>query len=237
MRTHLQTTVALLGVALASPWAAFASTLEITTDPPGAAVQVDGVAYGPAPLAIPRIAPGTHELKVSAEGHTTRVDLLQVSGSEDLRVHVPLSPAPRIVPAAPRPAPAQPAPAAPPVLPISPPAATLPPPPAAPPAAAPLPPPPPAQVQPAAPLPVSQLPVAWGTQKKSLTLRVDTVPAGAMVQVVGLPQERPSPAVFTGFSPGTVTLRVHAPGFQEKKVAVDLATDSRTLVTLEPATP
>lgn len=254
MRTPIRTLLASL--LLAAPALASASSLKISTDPPGALVQLDGTAYGPAPVTIPKVEPGTHELKIAAEGYVTRVDLLQVSGSEDLQIHAPLNPAPRIIEPPPRPAQPAVAPAYQAQVPPPPPPAGLAQPallnPAAvrPPSLNPVPPPPPpatvgvpatpAQPQvappplPQAPLPVSQLPTRWGTQKKSCTLLVETTPPGATVQVVGMPMAKPSPAVFTGFSPGTITLRVSAPGFKDKKVAVDISADARTRVTLEP---
>jgi hypothetical protein len=83
------------------------------------------------------------------------------------------------------------------------------------------------------PLPVSQLPVAWGTQKKSLVLVVETVPDNAYVQVVGMNEVRRAPATFTGFSAGNIQLVVRAPGYKEKKVEVYLKEDARTRVVLE----
>ncbi|MGI5864849.1 MAG: PEGA domain-containing protein [Myxococcales bacterium] len=267
MLTLIRTLLASLLVA--SPALAIASSLKITTDPPDAVVQLDGVAYGPAPVTIPKVAPGTHELKVAAEGYVTRVDLLQVSEGEDLQVHAPLNPAPKVIEPPPRPAAAPtPPPAAPGYQ-----AQVAPPPPAY---GSPVPPPPPAagyaqtapsayataapppsavpaspapataapatsaQPQaatpplPPAPLPVSQLPTRWGTQKKSCTLLVETTPPGAMVQVIGMPMAKPGPAVFTGFSPGTIKLQVNAPGYKDKMVAVDISGDARTRVVLDP---
>lgn len=268
MRKLIRTLLASLLVA--APALAIASSLKITTDPPDAVVQLDGVAYGPAPVTIPKVAPGTHELKVAAEGYVTRVDLLQVSEGEDLQVHAPLNPAPKVIEPPPRPAAA---PTPPPAAPgyqaqvASPPPPNgnpvPPPPPAAgyaqpappahaavapPPNAIPASPPPAAAAAPAtsaqpqvappplppAPLPVSQLPTRWGTQKKSCTLLVETTPPGAMVQVVGMPMAKPGPAVFTGFSPGTIKLQVSAPGYKHKMIAVEISGDARTRVVLDP---
>ena len=249
-------------LAVLTPALALAANLKVTTAPANATVQLDGVAYGSAPLTIPNVSPGTHELKVSSEGYTPRSDSVQVGGDEDLEIHAPLNLAPKLVltpPPAPQPPP-QPQQLTPPPAPYPqgysaptpqqqswppppPPAqAATPPPPAQPPApfVAPRDPNSPQIIrgthssQPFAPLPVSELPVGWGTQKKSVTLRVDTNPPNATVQVVGMGEVRQAPTIFTGFSAGTVRLKVRANGYREKEVAVDLLGDSRTLVTLDP---
>lgn len=218
MRLHplLVACVALL------PSVAAASKITITTDPVGAVVQLDGVSYGPSPVIIPKVEPGAHQLKVSAEGYVTREDLLDVDGSSDFQIHAPLNPAPKKVeppapPPKPEPAPQPPAPTPPPPTPTQPPPAPTP---VTPPA-----------VQ--KPVPVSELPVGWGTQKKTLVLLVETVPAEAYVQVVGMEEVKRAPATFTGFAPGIVRLRVRAPNHKEKHVEVDLKHDARTRVTLE----
>jgi len=77
--------------------------------------------------------------------------------------------------------------------------------------------------------------VAWGTQKKTLVLVVETIPPEAYVQVVGLQEVKRAPATFTGFAPGTVQLLVRAPNYKEKRVEVELNHDARTRVTLDPA--
>ncbi len=231
----------LLPLLLSAP--ALASTVKITTDPPGALVQLDGVAYGAAPVTIPKVPAGLHELKVSLEGYVTRVDGLQVAEDQEVVVHAPLNPEPKVVPTPPKPvAPPPPPPKTVIVPPPPPPAAPYPPPVTAQPVTPPPPPPvaaPPAPARPGAalpppPLPVSELPVAWGTQKKSLVLYVTASPANAMVQVIGLPDIKPAPAAFPGFAPGTVTVRVFAPGYKEQTVEVELKGDARTHVTLEP---
>ena len=203
----------ILGLA-ALPAVAHASKVTVTTDPPGATVQLDGTAVGISPVVIPRVDRGTHLLKVALAGYVTREDTIDVDGDSDLQVHAPLNPAPKIV-ETPRPPPARVEPTPPPK-----------------PASAPLP-----QVKEAPkeqlPLPVSQLPVAWGTQKKSLVLVVETVPDNAYVQVVGMNEVRRAPATFTGFSAGNIQLVVRAPGYKEKKVEVYLKEDARTRVVLE----
>jgi hypothetical protein len=85
-----------------------------------------------------------------------------------------------------------------------------------------------------APLPVSELPVAWGTQRKTFSLVVETVPPGALVQVVGMPEVKRAPTTFTGFAAGTLQLLVRAPGYWDRRVAVDITSDARTRVELEP---
>jgi hypothetical protein len=217
MRLHplLVACVALL------PSVAAASKITITTDPVGAVVQLDGVSFGPSPVTIPKVSPGAHQLRVSAEGYVTREDLLDVDGSSDFQIHAPLNPAPKKVEAPAPPPKPEPAP-----QPTPPPAQPQP---APTPPAAPVAPPPAAQK----PLPVSELPVGWGTQKKTLVLLVETVPADAYVQVVGMEEVKRAPATFTGFAPGIVRLRVRAPNHKEKHVEVDLKHDARTRVTLE----
>lgn len=217
--------LALALLAAAAPASALASQLSVSTDPPGAAVQLDGVAYGTSPVTIPRVPRGTHLLRVSKEGYLPREDSLEVDGDSDLQVHAPLNPAPRLVeppPPAPRVEPLPPPPPPPPsaaALPPPPPPAVLPPPPPA------LPTPPPAP----APAPAPAL------ARSTLMLVVETVPAHATVQVIGLPDVRRAPATFTGFAPGVVRLLVRAPGYQDKRVEVDLAHDARTRVSLVPA--
>ncbi|MFN7135065.1 MAG: PEGA domain-containing protein [Myxococcales bacterium] len=230
-----------LAAALLLSLPALASTLKVTTDPEGALVQLDGAAKGHAPVTIADVPPGVHELKVSKDGYVTRVDSLQVGVDQELIVHAPLNPAPKPVQPAPPP-PVQPMPQThyvPQPPPVVAPAPPQPMPqtryvPSPPPVLAPPPPPPAAPAAPPPPMPVSELPVAWGTQKKSLVLTVTTTPADAMVQVVGLPDIKRSPAIFPGFAPGTVRVRVFAAGHQEQTVPIELQGDVRTHVTLQP---
>jgi len=70
-------TLPLLACLLLLPGTAFASKITITTEPIGAAVQLDNVAYGPSPVTIPKVVPGVHQLKVSLEGYVTREDVLE----------------------------------------------------------------------------------------------------------------------------------------------------------------
>ncbi|MBI5549676.1 MAG: PEGA domain-containing protein [Deltaproteobacteria bacterium] len=208
------------------PFTALASKITVTTDPPGATVQLDGVAQGTSPVTIPKVAPGTHLLKVSKEGFVTREDSLDVDGDSDFQLHAPLNPAPKVV-ESPKPAPA-PEPRKDPPAPPPAPSSMPPPMPAHPPVA------PKSEPKAQLPLPVSELPVAWGTQKKSLVLVVETVPPEAYVQVVGLQEAKRAPATFTGFAPGKIQLIVRAHGHHEKRVEVDLAFDARTRVVLDP---
>jgi len=223
--------------------AALASTLEITSHPPGAEIRLDQTVVGYAPVVVRDVRAGEHEVRVSMDRHVARTERIAIGAGEDVKIHVPLVPAPQRVEPPPRPA--KPAPAS--RL-----SDTLEPLPAASKGVRPSPAPaagcsggsgacrfaPGAAIgaapsRPNTPLPVSQLPVAWGTQPKSSTLRVDTSPSGASVEVVGMPGTKPSPALFTGFARGTVRLRVSAPGYQEQTVAVDISGDVRTHVTLE----
>jgi hypothetical protein len=219
---------ALAAVLLSLPATALASQVSITTEPTGGIVQLDGVSYGVAPVTIPKVGRGTHLLKISLEGYSTREDAIEVDGDSDLRINAPLNPAPKLVPQPPppkpqpqpqlfptTPAPQQPQPAP---LPYANTQTVSPPPPA------------PQRIENR-----EQLPIAWGTQKKSLVLVVETSPENAYVQVVGMNEVKRAPATFTGFAAGTVQLIVRAPGYQDKRVAVDLVQDARTRVTLEPA--
>ncbi len=220
---------------LALPLPAAASTVKISSDPPGATVQLDGVSQGTAPVSIPRVSAGTHLIKVTKEGFTARQDSIDVAGDADVEIEVPLTPAPKIVEPPPRPLPpaAQPNSFAPAPRPpqLSPQYLQHTPPPPAPPAPRP---PVPAQATPA-PLPVSENAVKLGVAKKTIALTVETTPPGASVQIVGMPTVKPSPAIFTGFSQGVVRVQATAPGYREKTVPVELIGDTRTLISLERA--
>ncbi|MGC4121680.1 MAG: PEGA domain-containing protein [Myxococcales bacterium] len=194
---------------------ALASEIKLTTEPSGANVQLDDVAFGQSPVTIKKVTRGSHTLKVSLEGYVTREDVIDVDGESDFQIHAPLNPAPK-------PPPAEPARPTPP--PAEPKRATAPPP--APPPPSPAPPPPPPLVE--------ARTVPDPPAKKSLMLLVETVPDNAFVQVVGLDENKRSPATFTGFAPGTLQLLVRAPGFKDKKVEVNLQHDARTRVKLDP---
>jgi len=209
----LRSLALVLGLAVL-PATALASRVTVTTDPPGATVQLDGVAFGTSPIVIPKVERGTHLLKVALAGYVTREDSIEVDGDSDLQIHAPLNPAPKFVETPKPPPPPRPTPA-----PVSTPSPPLPP----------VKDPPKEQV----PIGVSQLPVAWGTQKKSLVLVVETVPDNAYVQVVGMNEVKRAPATFTGFAAGTLQLVVRAPGYRERKVEVNLTQDARTRVVLE----
>jgi hypothetical protein len=66
-------------VAPVAPAAASTGTLQITSDPPRAALVVDGVARGVTPLTVPDLAAGTHTLAVRFAGGTVeqKVDITQ----------------------------------------------------------------------------------------------------------------------------------------------------------------
>ena len=178
-------------LAVGTPAASLASKVTVTTDPPGATVQLDGVAVGVSPVTITKVAPGTHLLKVAKEGYTTREDSIDVDGDSDFQIHAPLNPAPKFVDT-PKPAPKpEPEPRK-------------------------DPPPPPPKLEP------------------RLVLVVEAAPAEALVQIVGQPDAKRVPATFTGLSPGVLRLVVSAPGYQDRRVEIDLKQDSRTRVVLDP---
>jgi len=53
---------------LEMPKVASTSSLLVQSDPPGAKVTVDGVEHGTAPVSVPDLAPGEHEVVLQAEG-------------------------------------------------------------------------------------------------------------------------------------------------------------------------
>jgi hypothetical protein len=62
--------------------------LTLTTDPPGAAVYVDGKAHGTTPVAVPALAAGEHRVKVVKDGYleNSRVVTLAPGRTENLQV-------------------------------------------------------------------------------------------------------------------------------------------------------
>ncbi len=67
--------------------AAALATLRVEANVPGAQVLFDGKEQGTTPLEIPNVAPGRHELVVSADGYETRTETLEVeSGKRDIKV-------------------------------------------------------------------------------------------------------------------------------------------------------
>jgi hypothetical protein len=55
--------------------------LMVTSDPPGAAISMDGVPRGTAPSRLPGIAFGRHQFSARAEGYTPMDSTLEVSGT------------------------------------------------------------------------------------------------------------------------------------------------------------
>lgn len=234
LRMAIRHAALLVPLLLSVPALSLASTVKVTTDPPGALVQLDGVVYGLAPVEISNVSAGLHELKVSLDGYVTRVDGLHVTEDAELEVHAPLSPAPKKVeaPAPPRSDASKSKP-----VPVPPPPPPLPPPPVVTQPLPPPPPPPPTGATPTPPRPpvaVSEQPGQWAGRRKTLVLTVTTTPPNAMVQVIGLPEVKKAPAVFPGFAAGTVKVRVFAPGYREQVLSIALEGDVRTHVTLEP---
>jgi hypothetical protein len=62
--------------------------LVIDSDVPGASVFVDRVYLGQTPVATTSVAPGTHQLNVSAEGHEGIARTIEVAASEPTKVVV-----------------------------------------------------------------------------------------------------------------------------------------------------
>ena len=72
--------------------------LAVTSDPPGAAVEIDGVSHGATPTGALLLSPGTHQLRVVAPGFAPETRALElVSGPN--AVHLALRPS--VVPTAP----------------------------------------------------------------------------------------------------------------------------------------
>ena len=88
------------------PEAPTAGTLQVTTVPPGAAVALDGVMRGAAPLHLDQLAPGVHTVVVANAGRVVSQQVTVTAG-ETATLLVPLGQAPAPPP------PAAPAPAAP----------------------------------------------------------------------------------------------------------------------------
>ena len=66
--------------------------LEITSDPPGARVTVDGLAHGVTPVSLANVAPGTHAVAILSEDATVKRTVTVAAGST-ASVMVSLTPA------------------------------------------------------------------------------------------------------------------------------------------------
>ncbi len=58
--------------------------LRVETDPPGAAVYIDGESAGPSPVALARVRPGVHMVRVAREGYAPAGLTLEVRNGEPL---------------------------------------------------------------------------------------------------------------------------------------------------------
>jgi hypothetical protein len=76
------------------PAAPTPTLLQISTDPPGAELSLDGAALGRAPRS-PTVTPGPHTLHARAPGHQTATQALGVREGQTLAVHLHLAPEPR----------------------------------------------------------------------------------------------------------------------------------------------
>ncbi len=83
--------------------------LQVTTVPPGAAVALDGVMRGAAPVFLDHLSPEAHTVVV-ADGYRSVVQKVTITAGETATLLVPLGPAPARPPAAPA-APGAPTPA------------------------------------------------------------------------------------------------------------------------------
>lgn len=74
--------------------------LQVTTDPTGAEVFIDGRSFGPSPISAEGLLPGPHYVTVKAQGRERvmrRVELRARRGIETLRINAPESPRARIL--------------------------------------------------------------------------------------------------------------------------------------------
>jgi serine/threonine-protein kinase len=69
---------------LSAPLPSRPGGLRVETDPPGAAVYIDGQNAGPSPVALPRIRPGVHMVRVARDGYAPAGLTLEVRNGEPL---------------------------------------------------------------------------------------------------------------------------------------------------------
>jgi hypothetical protein len=72
-------------------------TVNVTSDPSGADVKLDGVLKGTTPLAITGVSPGTHTLRVEKTGYLPFTAPVDVTGGATTSVHAVLDPVPPVV--------------------------------------------------------------------------------------------------------------------------------------------
>ena len=69
-------------------------TLEVTSNPPGAEVLLDGIPRGPAPCTVDRITVGDHELTVRLDGYVEAKQTIRLAAGETQAMRVSLEPLP-----------------------------------------------------------------------------------------------------------------------------------------------
>lgn len=79
--------------------------LYITSSPSGAAIYIDNVYYGMTPATIPDITPGSHVLKLQAQGYTEWQEAVSITAGKTLEKSVSMAPgpAPTVPPKSPAP--------------------------------------------------------------------------------------------------------------------------------------
>ena len=81
------------GIALGLTPERASGAVRVISEPPGAAIEVDGVPLGPAPLLAPDVGPGEHGLRASLAGHLDRTAQFEVRPGATTTVRVRLEPA------------------------------------------------------------------------------------------------------------------------------------------------
>lgn len=81
------------------------ASMYITSSPSGAAIYIDNVYYGMTPATIPDITPGSHVVKLQAQGYTDYQEAISFTAGETLNKSVSMSPgaAPTVPPKTPAP--------------------------------------------------------------------------------------------------------------------------------------
>ncbi len=80
------------GIALGLTPGGASGAVRVISEPPGAAIEVDGVFLGPAPLLAPDVGPGEHALRASLAGRADRTARFEVRPGATTTVRVRLEP-------------------------------------------------------------------------------------------------------------------------------------------------
>ena len=80
------------GIALGLTTETVAGGVRVVSEPPGAAVELDGRPLGPAPLLVPDVEPGQHVVRCSLAGHADRTARFEVKPGATTTVRVRLDP-------------------------------------------------------------------------------------------------------------------------------------------------